>query len=511
MTQATPIKLTKPVVDSAEPMGTRYHLWDCDLRGFGLRVETSGAKSFIVRYRAEGGGRNAPRRFMTVGRFGVLTVEQARKKAKELLAAATVGADPANKLKAKRAEMRMTALIDRYEEVGCFIQRGKRQGQPMKPLTKTLTLARLRHHVVPLLGHKRVTEVAAADIERFFRDVEAGKSAKDVKGGLRSRVIVRGGNGAARKVFRDLSAVFSFARRHNIVAVNPCETAVVDKTDNRRTRFLSLAELAMLGQACNELEAEGVNSKALNITRLWALTGCRRQEIAELKWSEVDFDKGLLRLADTKTGLSIRPLPQPAAALLHAIAPDPDSDYVFPADFGDSYFQGTKTIWPKIVKRANLPGVSPHTLRHTMGAMATSNGEALAMTGAILGHANMRSTMIYAHVEHGPSQKAADRVSRLIADALARSPDQTIEISGGADLVPRHGRANAPLPDAEWTLLLDIAEEPNDSGGFLAARDDPFLAKLMRRGLIQPGDVSNDTLARWTLTKAGARAVAEAT
>src|SRR3546814_13608479 len=88
------------------------------------------------------------------------------------------------------------------------------------------TIARLRHHVVPLLGHKRVTEVNVADIERFFRDVEAGKSAKNEKIGPRTRIIVKGGNGAARKVFRDLSAVFSFATRHEIVAANPCEKAV---------------------------------------------------------------------------------------------------------------------------------------------------------------------------------------------------------------------------------------------------------------------------------------------
>ncbi len=130
---------------------------------------------------------------MTVGRFGTLTVEQARRKARELLSAATVGDDPANKLKAKRAEMKMSALIDRYEEEGCFIQRGKRQGQPMKPLTKKYTVARLRHHVVPLLGHKRVTEVNAADIERFFRDVEAGKTAKNEKAGPRTRIIVKRG------------------------------------------------------------------------------------------------------------------------------------------------------------------------------------------------------------------------------------------------------------------------------------------------------------------------------
>lgn len=134
--------------------------------------------------------------------------------------------------------------------------------------------------------------------------------------------------------------------------------------------------------------------KALNIARLWVLTGCRRQEIAELKWSELDFDRGLLILADSKTGRSIRPLANAAQALIKSIDRVEDSEFVFPADRGEGFFQGTKTIWPKIVKKAGLEGLTPHTLRRTMGTISTSTGEALALTGAILGHSNMRSTMI---------------------------------------------------------------------------------------------------------------------
>lgn len=419
MIKGNQVRLTKRSADAAMPNGKRYIVWDSELNGFGMRVETAGAKTFIVRYRAEGGGRSAPQRFVTIGRFGTLTVEEARKHAKKTLGAIAVGDDPAAERNTKRLEMKMSGLIDLYEEEGCYIQRGKRQGEPMKERTKTYTIARLRHHVVPLLGMKRVTEVGAGDIERFFRDVTAGKSASDEKMGHRRRIIVRGGDGAARKVFRDLSAVFSFAVRRSIVPANPCEKAVVKKTDNQRTRFLSLAEVQLLGEACDLLEAGGVNVKALNIARLWVLTGCRRQEIAELKWSEVDFDRGLLMLADSKTGRSVRPLANAALALMKSIDRDEESEFVFPADRGEGFFQGTKTIWPKIVKKAGLEGVTPHTLRHTMGAISTSSGEALALTGAILGHSNMRSTMIYAHVEMDPSRKAANRVGKKIANALA--------------------------------------------------------------------------------------------
>ncbi len=388
------------------------------MAGFGLRVEPTGAKTFIAKYRANGGGRTATQRVVTIGRFGTLTADQARKQAKRVLGGAAVGSDPAAEIQAKRREMKMVALIDLYEEKGCVIQRGKRQGEPMKARTKSYTMARLRHHVVPLLGHRRASEINAGDIETFVADVAAGKTASDEKVGPRKRVIVRGGAGAARKVVRDLSAVFSFASRNEIVVRNPCDTAAVRKTDNQNERFLTLEEVTRLGSALDELEQDGVNPKALNIARLWALTGCRRDEIAGLKWPEVNLEEGLLELDDSKTGKSIRPLGAAALALLKSIDKYDDSDYVFPAERGDSHFQGTKTMWSRAIKKARLPGVTPHTLRHTMGSTATSTGEALALTGAILGHANPRSTAIYAHVQNDPSKRAANRVTKKIAAAL---------------------------------------------------------------------------------------------
>ena len=216
--------------------------------------------------------------------------------------------------------------------------------------------------------------------------------------------------------------MFSFAARREIIARNPCETAAIRKTDRRKPRYLTLEEVTRLGAALDQLEQEGMNPKALNIARLWALTGCRRNEIAGLKWREVNFADSKLELDDSKTGKSRRPLGDAAITLLRRIAREDDSDYVFPAERGDRHYQGTKTMWSKIIRKAELPDVTPHTLRHTMGSTATSGGEALALTGAILGHANMRSTEIYAHVQNDPSRRAANRVTKRIAAALAGSP-----------------------------------------------------------------------------------------
>ncbi|UIL27889.1 site-specific integrase [Rhizobium leguminosarum] len=148
------------------------------------------------------------------------------------------------------------------------------------------------------------------------------------------------------------------------------------------------------------------------------MTGCRRDEIAALKWCEVDFEQCCLVLEKTKTGRSIRPLAAPALMLLSSLPRYSDSPFVFPASSGDGYYQGTKRVWPKIVKKAKLPGLTPHILRHSVGAAAVSSGETLQMAGYLLGHASHRSTAIYAHIAAHPGARAADRTIGGIAAAL---------------------------------------------------------------------------------------------
>ncbi|MCP4408803.1 MAG: tyrosine-type recombinase/integrase [Gammaproteobacteria bacterium] len=414
-----PSRLTKSFVDGLLPDERAYFVFDIDVKGFSIRVGTTGAKTWQVEFRPYPGGRGVKMRRMSLGSTKELTPKDARDRALAILAEVKRGNNPAQERIEKRQEMKISDLVDLYEKEGCYVLRGVRQGEPMKPRTKAYTIARLKNHVVPLLGDRPVSEVNSTDIEKMVRGITAGRTAKDERAGNRRRVIVRGGPGAARKVARDLSAVFTFAIRRKFVSANPCEHAAIRKTDNQRIRYLTVDEIGRLGAALEKLEVEGINSKALNIARLWALTGCRRDEIAGLKWTEIDFDHSCLNLEDSKTGRSLRPLAAPALALMASIPKENDSLYVFPATTGDGHFQGTKKIWPKVIEIANLPGVTPHTLRHTLGSAAVSVGETLAMTGAILGHSNMRSTAIYAHVQRDPAAKATDRAVGPIAAALS--------------------------------------------------------------------------------------------
>jgi integrase len=400
-------KLTKSMIDEIGPVHRDVMLWDGDVAGFGLRLRPGGSRTFIAQYRV-GGGRTGRIGKHTIGSYGTFTVDEARKLARKIIAAAIDGRDPSAERQAKRREATVTDLIAQYAAKGT---------DHMKERNRRMMLARLDHHVVPLLGRKKLSDVRVRDVEQFIRDVREGKTAKNVKAGPHARIIVKGGPGAAAKVVRDLSAVFTFAVRQELVASNPC-SAVKKPADGKRTRFLTIEEVSRLGETLVAMEREGVSPKAIAIARLWVLTGCRRNEIAGLQWVEVDFERGCLRLMESKTGRSVRPLAASALAILGAIPRDPQSPYVFPSDDAATFYQGTKRFWPQVVKRANLPGVTPHTLRHTIGSAAVSTGETLAMTGALLGHADARSTSIYAHMQQDPARRAADRVVGPIATAL---------------------------------------------------------------------------------------------
>src|SRR5260370_1034216 len=107
-------KLTKRAVDAATPRAGRYIVWDTELKGFALRVAESGTKTYILRYRPRGTGRAGPRRFMVLGRHGVMTPDEARAQAKTILGAVAAGKDPANERSQANSAMPIAQLVELF-------------------------------------------------------------------------------------------------------------------------------------------------------------------------------------------------------------------------------------------------------------------------------------------------------------------------------------------------------------------------------------------------------------
>src|SRR5262245_64305869 len=253
------MKLTKRAIATIVPDSTRDKcIWDDEVRGFGLRIKSTGVRSFIVQYRNSSG----VRRCITIGRCGVLTVEEARTLAKRALADVIKGGDPAEKRSEERKAMTVRQLCHAYVEAadkGLIM--GKR-GQPKKPSTRYVDQGRITRHILPLLGNRLVRDLTTPDIARFMRSVAAGKTADDIKTCLRGRAIVKGGRGTAARTVGLLGGILSFAVSEGLIPANPAR-GIKRPADGRRQVRLSTEEYALLGHTLEDAQAHGENVSSI--------------------------------------------------------------------------------------------------------------------------------------------------------------------------------------------------------------------------------------------------------
>ncbi|WP_201836217.1 tyrosine-type recombinase/integrase [Microvirga zambiensis] len=442
-------KLTKRVIDALQPKaGGDVFAWDDELPGFGLRVKPSGAKSFILQYR----NRSGRSRRVTIGRFGVFTAEQARHQARLALGDVAKGDDPAERKAADRSAVTVADLCREYldrAEKGLILTR---KGKPKKASTLSTDRGRAERHILPLLGHRTVKDLTTADLRAFMRDVIAGKTATDVKTKARGRAIVKGGKGTATRTMALLSTILTYAVQEGCRADNPARGIVLPSYNKRKIR-LDAEQYAALGRSLTAANARGEPWQAVLAMSLFALTGCRASEITGLKRAECDLSGSCLRLGDTKTGASVRPLGKEALRVLRDAMARSNSAYVFPALRGYDLdnpkstlkpYQGLPKAWKRIraakapdgqqVAEPSIASLTPHGLRHSFASVADDLGFTEATIGAMLGHSSGGTTRGYIHKLDPALISAADRVSQHIAAAMEGELPS-------ADVVGLHGDA----------------------------------------------------------------------
>jgi hypothetical protein len=294
------VKLTKRNVDLAEPNPRPYFIWDTELKGYGARIDPTGAKTFIVRYRPKGQGASAPKRFVTVGRHGTLTADEARTRARQILGAVATGDDPAAKIAEKRAAATFR------DAAALFID--QHVSTKRKPNTAEGYRALLNAHALPLFGSRKIETITTSEVARLHNH-------------LKERPY------QANRLLAVISSLYSFAERQGLVpeGFNPAKK-VEKYREHRRERFLTGEELERVGSALREGETVGIvwspnddepeskhlprpenrrtllSRQATDAIRMLIFTGARLREILNLKWVNVDLERGLLLLPDSKTG-----------------------------------------------------------------------------------------------------------------------------------------------------------------------------------------------------------------
>lgn len=421
-------KLTKRFVDTLSPdLADKGDIivWDDSVKGLGIRIKKSGVMSWLIQYRnAEGRSRR-----LTLDKVGILTPDDARKMALDKLRAVAGGADPV----ADRNKLRQGTTVEELCDV--YLKRCKaRLWKPgtewkrgmMKPSTLKMDESRIRCHIVPLLGNRKVASLTPGDIEQFQIDIASGKTAKkrEKKGGKSG--LQTGGYGVAGRTVGQLHTILEIARQNTIIVTNPAGD--VKKFEaKKRERFLNEAEYKALGAAMRAgLADKSESAVAIAALRALILTGCRKNEILRLTWKEFDEAESCLRLVDSKTGPQVRVIG--AAAVRHIAAQpklnerDERAAWVFPGISGNSgHFVGAPRVLERLCAKAKpaIENVSLHTLRHSFASMGGLLGFSEIIVGAALGQSSGTVTGRYMHF--------ADRTLVSVVDQIAGHIDALLE------------------------------------------------------------------------------------
>ena len=405
-------KLTKRAVEAMKPpaKGKQAFLWDSELRGFGVRMLPSGLQTFVLNYR------NAAEkeRRINLGRFGVMTVEQARDQAMIKLGMIAAGADPAEPAENPRQEATVADLCDWYlaeAEAGRILGRRNR---PIKKSTLAMDKSRIETHIKPLLGARLAHTLKVVDIEGMQSNIVAGKTAKP-RGGGRGGAIT-GGPGVASRAVATLQSILGHAARLDKIESHPSRGAR-KLASKKKTRRLSEVEIKKLGVAMRYAACNGEHPLGLAIVRFLLLTGFRISEGQGLQRPWLHADAGYVSFPDTKGDAQIRAIGQAAAELAVSQPLRNGCPYIFPADVGDGHFTAAKACLARLCASVGIVGVTPHTLRHTFGSVAGDLGFSELTIRALLGHAAQSVTQGYVHVDEA-LKLAVTRTCEKIASLL---------------------------------------------------------------------------------------------
>jgi integrase len=406
-------KLTKRVVDAADVREKDYFIWDDELPGFGLRVFASGKRSYLIQYRAAG----RTRRF-TIGLHGIWTAETARQEAKVQLGRVARGDNPSEERQLDHKAITVKELCALYVadlNAGLILGKG---GRPKKPTTIVTDTGRIERHIVPLIGARRVKDLAKADINKVLKDIMAGKTRVSVKTKkLRGKAIVRGGAGTATRTVGLLGGILTYAVEAGIIDRNPAH-GIKKPKDNVRNRRLTEDEYHTLGEILREAAENEKYAMTVDIIRQIAMTGCRRTEMIRLMRTEVDAEGSCLRLVDSKEGASIRPIGLPVVEYLEKRCQKLSGTYVFPGQGEDNAFGSFPNHWEQIFKDTPLADVTPHVLRHSFASIANDLGFTEVTIAALVGHSKGSVTSKYIHTLDTALIMAADTISGYIQGLL---------------------------------------------------------------------------------------------
>ncbi len=372
------MKLTDAAIARLRPREREYTVWDSRVVGLGVRVRPSGGRSWILLFDA--GGRS---KRISLGPTALKGVAEARRECQARQAEPEAAAEPTHEAPLFRdfvAGAWKDAHFDGY-----------------KPSSRRGVSALMNGRLLPAFGSRPLDRITQARVRKWFD------------------AFSRTAPGNANHALATLRQIMNFAIACGHIDVNPARGLKM----NRRpalTRFLSREEVARLHNVLDRQVRKGGRQQA-DMIRLLLLTGCRRGEIVNLRWSEVRAD--MLELADSKTGPRRVPLSAAARRILERQPRNP-GPFVFPSPVNPDRPRSPELpLWNRVRREAGIEDVRLHDLRHTVASHAVMNGVPVPVVSRLLGHSNTRMTLRYAHLADRDIEAAAERVGTAMARLIA--------------------------------------------------------------------------------------------
>ena len=409
------LKLTKTVVDSAQPGPLDAELRDTAVPGFLCKITPTGRKVFMVQYRTNAGERRKP----AIGLFGELTVEQARSIAQDWLAVVRRGNDPSALKAAARGAPTVKELCTRFIDDYSVPHN--------KPSTIDSNRKIIQLRILPALGSMKVPDVARQNIVAMMKDMEKAPT-------------------SANRTFACLRKMFNMAEvwGYRPDGSNPCKH-VQKYPEKGKTRLITDAQLSQVYDYLDRADAEGLEHPTLTLAiRLQFEFAARMSEILHLRWEWIDFPNRRIVWPDSKTGDMSKPISEEALRLLTNAPRIADSPFVCPAIFKPlrplpkhTYYQG----WKRILGRAGVPHVGTHGVRHRAATDIANSGVPVKVGMALTAHKTVTMFMRYVHTEDDPVRNAADLVA-----ARRKGLVEDMRISPAAQTVPAREVIEIPPP-----------------------------------------------------------------
>ena len=385
------MRLTKRSIDAATfqgPSNRRDARWDDSLPGFGLRIYPSGKKVFLISYRA-----NGRKRQMTLGRYGVLTLDQAKGLTCKHLATVAGGGDPLEDRKKAGQGKLVSNLCIEYIE---------RHAKPHKKSWKD-DEGRIQRNILPAWGNLKVKNIKRSDVAALHSKI--GKQ----------HIY------AANRTLEMVSKMFELARRWGYLdddAPNPARDIDHFK-EQKRDRWVTHEELPRLAKAIDE----EINPYARCALWIYLLTGMRKSELLQAKWDAVDWGRKEFRIEDTKAGRThYVPLSEPAISLLRNIPRVEGNPYIIVGKKEGKHLVNINKAWRRARKAAGVDDVRLHDLRRTVGSWLAQAGNSLHLIGRVLDHTSPATTAVYARFGEDQVRQALEDHGKKIMGVAGKKP-----------------------------------------------------------------------------------------